>query len=130
MNIRGLAPTTAIDNNKGAVERIAETSMQLKPDVTSDRDANGQQFYQKQQKRKEPMTEEAFESAMKALREKDFVKEMNWVIVALEEGGLKYALVQDQAGKLIRKISEFDLWEVFDGAQTEPQRGNLLNKAA
>ena len=107
----------------------AKVDRQIKTDNTQDRDANGQQLYQRERK-KEKMTEEQFEKAVSLLREKHFIKDMHWVVLAAEENGLKYAWVQDQSGQTIRKISEFDLWEVFEDAKSEETKGQLLKKTA
>lgn len=107
----------------------AKADRPIKTDNTSDRDGNGQQFYQKDRK-KEKMTDEQFHKAVALLREKNFVKEMRWTVLASEENGLKYAWVQDNEGHTIRKISEFDLWEVFEDSKTEETKGQLLKKTA
>jgi hypothetical protein len=126
MNIKNLignsAPITPATS-------VAKVDRQIKTDNASDRDANGQQFYQKENK-KEKMTQEQFDKAIAKLREKNFVKDMNWVVMAVTEAGLKYALIQDPAGQSIRKIIEFDLWEVFDELKTEETKGQLLKKTA
>jgi hypothetical protein len=126
MNIKNLIGNSApiAPTNSGA-----KVDRQIKTDNTADRDANGQQFYQKQNK-KEKMTQEQFEKAIAKLREKNFVKEMNWVVLAVSEAGLKYALVQDPSGQSIRKIIEFDLWEIFDDFKSEETKGQLLKKTA
>jgi hypothetical protein len=125
MNIKNLignsAPITPATS-------VAKVDRPIKTDNTADRDANGQQFYQKE-KKKQKMTEEQFDKAIAKLREKQFVKDMNWVVIAINEGDIKFALVQDQSGQTIRKIIEFDLWEAFDEA-TEDAKGQLLKKTA
>ena len=107
----------------------AKVDRAIKTDVTQDRDANGQQYYQ-EHKKKEKMTDEQFEKAVALLREKHFVKDMNWIVLACEEESIKYAWVQDSEGKTIRKISEFDLWEVFGETKTTETKGQLLKKTA
>jgi hypothetical protein len=101
----------------------------IKTDITQDRDANGQQFYQKE-RRREKMTDEQFEKAIAILREKNFIKEMNWVVLATFENDIKVAWVQDSSGQTIRKIAEYDLWEVFDDVKSEETKGQLLKKTA
>ena len=126
MNIKNLLGITAPANpatGTGKVERP------IKMDNTQDRDANGQQLYQRE-KRKEKMTDEQFEKAVAVLREKDFVKEMNWVVLAAVENDVKIAWVQDSAGNTIRKIQEWDLWELFEDHKSDETKGYLLNKTA
>lgn len=125
MNIKNLignsAPITP-------AKSVAKVDRQIKTDNTADRDANGQQFYQKE-KKKERMTKEQFEKAIALLREKHFIKDMNWSVMPVNEGDIKYASVQDSSGNLIRKIIEYDLWEIFDEV-AEETKGQLLKKTA
>jgi hypothetical protein len=126
MNIKNLL------GNSTPVSPVSSASKVEKPiklDNTQDRDANGQQFYQKE-RRREKMTDEQFEKALAILREKNFIKEMNWVVVALIESDIKVAWVQDSSGQTIRKIAEYDLWEVFDDVKSEETKGQLLKKTA
>lgn len=126
MNIKNLlgnsAPVTPVSSANKADKPI-------KLDTTQDRDANGQYFYQKD-RRREKMTDEQFEKALAILREKNFIKEMNWVVVATTESDIKVAWVQDSSGQTIRKITEYDLWEVFDDVKSEETKGQLLKKTA
>src|SRR6476620_5835847 len=126
VNIKNLIGNT---NQVSAPAPVGKTDRAIKTDNTQDRDANGQQFYQKERK-KEQMTEEQFEKAVAILREKHFIKDMNWVVLTMEENGVKYACVQDSGGNSIRKIVEFDLWEVFDDVKSEETKGQLLKKTA
>lgn len=126
MNIRNLlgnltpvAPATS----------VAKAERPIKTDSSHDRDPQGQQYSQ-QEKQKEKMTQEQFDKAIALLREKHFVKDMNWVVSALTENDVKYAHVQDRDGQTIRKIVEFDLWEIFSDAKSEETKGQLLKKTA
>ncbi|MGZ3724911.1 MAG: hypothetical protein ACXWQQ_03895 [Pseudobdellovibrio sp.] len=127
MNIKSLignlAPITTAPTAAAKVDR------QIKTDNTADRDANGQQFYGKERK-KEKMTDEQFEKAVELLREKHFIKDMHWIVLASEENGIKFAVVQDPQGQTIRRIPEYDLWEVFDDVRSEETKGQLLKKTA
>lgn len=126
MNIKNLLGNTVPTS---PVSGASKADKPIKLDITQDRDANGQQFYQKERK-KEKMTEEQFEKAVAILREKHFIKDMNWSVLAVSENDLKIAWVQDSAGKTIRKITEFDLWEVFEDVKSEETKGQLLKKTA
>lgn len=126
MNIKNLlgnsAPITPASS-------VAKAERPIKMDSSHDRDPGGQQYSQ-QEKKKEKMTQEQFDKAVALLREKHFIKDMNWVVLAIEDNDVKYACVQDSEGKIIRKIIEFDLWEVFDDVKSEESRGQLLKKTA
>lgn len=129
MNVKNLAGT-AIINTLPSTQQAPETKA-IKSENTHDRDANGQQQYQKQQKKKEKMTREQAEIAVANLNAKHFMLDMKWVATLLDDNGFFYAEVKDQEQNLIRKISEFDLWEVFETSSNEPtQKGNLLKRTA
>lgn len=131
MNIRGLTQIPSVtETTVNTADKVTASTSLIKSEMAHDRDANGQQFYQRQQKKKERMTQKTFDKAIAALKEKSFVKDMNWMIETCEENGIKYALVQDTSGKVIRRIMEGDLWDVFDVTEQDRGRGNLINKAA
>ena len=126
MNIKNLL---GLNTASTPVTRSATADRPIKSEASHERDANGQEFYSKQQK-KEKMSAEQFKKALELLRLKPFMKEMNWVVVSHLEDGLQFAWVQDQSGKTIRKIAEYDLWEIFDTTAQIPNKGQLLKKTA
>ena len=126
MNIKNLL---GLNSSLTPIAKTSSATRPIKSEASQERDANGQEFYSKQQK-KERMTEEQFQKAQAILKAKSFMKDMNWIVRAHEENGLKYAWVQDQSGNSIRKIAEFDLWEIFDPSQQIPHKGQLLKKTA
>ena len=126
MNVKSLL---GINSQVTPISKSAPVDRPIKSEASNERDANGQELFSKQQK-KEKMTAEQFQKALVLLQAKPFMKEMNWVAVAFEENGIKYAWVQDQDGKTIRKIAEFDLWDVFDPAPPVSSKGHLLRKTA
>jgi len=122
-NLLGNATPIASASNAAKVERP------IKMDSSHDRDPGGQQYSQ-QEKKKEKMTQQQFDKAITVLREKHFIKDMNWVVLAAKENDIKYAWVQDRNGTSIRKIIEYDLWEIFDDVKSEETKGQLLKKSA
>ncbi len=102
----------------------------IKSDSTHDRDANGQQLYQENKKKKEKMSTEQFDRAVTLLKDKNFVKEMNWSVVVITEEDIKYACVQASDGSLIRRISEFDLWDIFENQKPDETKGQLIKRTA
>lgn len=126
MNIRNLLGNTA---TIATTTSVAKVERSIKTDASHDRDPGGQQYSQ-QKKKKEKMTLEQFDKAIAILREKSFIKDMNWVVLAVIENDVKYACVQNSSGETIRKIIEFDLWEVFDNEGPEKTKGQLLKKTA
>jgi len=112
-----------------SVTATAKVDRPIQTDNTNDRDANGQELYEKQQN-KEKMSDEQFEKALALLREKNFIKDMNWVVVAVYENNFKFALVQDLNGQTIRKIVEYELWDIFEESEKEQTKGRLLKRTA
>lgn len=126
MNIRnmlGNAATVSPATSAAKVERP------IKADSSHDRDPQSQQYSQ-QEKQKEKMTAEQFEKAIAILRKKDFIKDMSWLVFAHVENNVKYAWVKDSYGETIRKIIEYDLWEIFNDSSVEETKGQLLKKTA
>lgn len=126
MNIKSLLGNST---PVSSVTQTAKTERPIKMDSSHDRDPGGQQ-YSRQEQKKEKMTQEQFDKALFLLRQKNFIKDMNWSVSAINENGIKYALVQDQNGNMIRKIVEYELWEIFEDAKPEETKGQLLRKTA
>ena len=111
------------------LKSVSKADRQIKSEASQDSDANGQQLYEKQ-KKKNKMSDEQFAKALELLKEKSFIKDMHWVVSSFIENEIKYAWIQDQSGNTIRKIIEYELWEVFDQSAQEPTKGQLLKKTA
>ncbi len=126
MNVKSLL---GINSPISPITKSASVDRPIKSEASNERDANGQEFYSKQHK-KQKMTVDQFQKALSLLSAKPFMTEMSWIATAFEENGIKYAWVQDLEGKTIRKIAEFDLWEVFDPALPVSTKGQLLKKTA
>lgn len=110
---------------------LRQVDRSIKSENTEERDANGQQFYDKQKKRRTRMTTEQFQRAIFILNEKPWMLEMSWKAYELIEPELAYAEVRDAAGTIIRRISEYDLWELFEEVRPgEEKKGQLLKKTA
>lgn len=131
MNIKSLLGLNTIQQG-APTSQVAQAQVEkaIKSESATDRDANGQYF--SQQRKKKKMTQEQVELALKKLQEKSFMTEMNWQAELSIEGEYFYLLVKDQTDQLIKKISEYDLWELIDtsSSMAEPKKGNLLNKSA
>jgi len=124
MNIKGLI-SNIIPNTEPRVDRTERT---IKSDSSHDRDANGQQAFDDQQRKKhEPMTEEQLEKAMDHLRNLPATKEHKWTVSLESETQSRFVLVKDNLGNLIRRIPEEDLWTL---PTDNTSRGQLLKRAA
>lgn len=115
--LNGITPTSGVNRA-------------IKSESTHDRDANGQALFQEQKKKKK-MTREQAVNAITILNAKHFMLDMKWTALLVDDNGFYYAEVVDQDQKQIRKISEFDLWELLEPqTTTETQKGNLLKRTA
>lgn len=130
MNVKNLAGS-AIINTLPTTKGVSAADKTIKSESTHDRDANGQAMYQKN-KKKEKMTREQALAAIANLNAKNFMTDMKWMACLVEDNGFFYAEVKDQNENVIRKLAEFDLWDVFETSsnETTSQKGNLLKRTA
>ena len=130
MNIKNLAGN-AIINSLPATKEASASEKAIKSESTHDRDANGQAQYQKQHKKKEKMSREQATIALATLNAKPFMNDMKWVAKLIDDNGFYYAEVKDHEQNTIRKIAEFDLWELIESSSIEnSSKGNLLRRTA
>lgn len=112
---------------KTAVDRT------IKAGNTTDRDANGQTTYDQnqQQQQRPPMTPEELQKAMRHLREFPAVKEHNLAVELVEQEGKRFILLKEPDGKILRRISEAELWTLPIMSHTDPKpKGQLLRRTA
>lgn len=124
MNIKGLVgniPTLPVR----PVDKLDRT---IKSDSAHDRDANGQQLFDDQKKKHEPMSEEQIEKCLEHLRNLPAVKEHNWIIELSFIEDRRFVLVKDTSGTVIRKFPESDLWTL--PTDLDDPKGQLLRKTA
>lgn len=129
MNIKGLVNSNLISGGLKSTKDINQTERPIKADNTEDRDANGQEFYSKN-KKKQRMTLEQFKKALAILNQKSFMLEMKWIAHEVCENDFYFADVKSADGTVIRRMSEFDLWEMFEDQTAETNKGQLLKKTA
>jgi len=111
----------------------AANAKAIKSEITHDRDGNGQEAYQRQQKKKQKMTKEDAEKAIGRINAKQFMSDMSWKAKLIDEDGFFYAIVEDSQQNIIRKIGEFDLWDALDASylqDSDTSKGNLLKRTA
>lgn len=107
-------------------------SRAIRSENTTDRDANGQsQYEQNKGQQKETMTDEEFQHAIKKLHELPAVLEHQLTIDITVVNGRKFAILMEPDGKVIRRISEAELWTLPDVTESDPHtKGQLLRKSA
>ncbi|MBX3041662.1 MAG: hypothetical protein KF789_13230 [Bdellovibrionaceae bacterium] len=126
MNIKGLLGPQVMPQ----IRPTEKVDTAIHSDKTQDRDANGQQMYERnQQEKKPPMSDEQFQKALAHLAALPAVLEHKWrVMAAVEEDGSRAVLIKDNLGTLIRKIPEAELWSLPLDEPTS--KGHLLKKSA
>ena len=129
MNIKGLINPNLISNGVKPSDGIQKNERVIKSDNTNERDANGQEFYSKN-KKKQRMTKEQFDRALALLNQKNFMVEMKWRAYEVIENDFFYAEVKSEDGTVIRRMSEFDMWEMFEDKSVDETKGQLLKKSA
>ncbi len=132
MNVKNLLGLGIPVTERATTQSLRQVDRSIKSEDTQERDANGQQFYDQQKKKNTTkMSREQFLRALAILNEKAFMKEMTWTAVELLDGEHYYADVKDAQLNTIRKINEFDLWELFEDVRPgEEKKGQLLKKIA
>ncbi len=129
MNIKGLVNPNLISNGVKSSDGVQKNERVIKSDNTNERDANGQEFYSKN-KKKQRMTKEQFDRALALLNQKPFMLEMKWRAFEMNDNGFFYAEVKSEDGTVIRRMSEFDMWELFEEKSVDETKGQLLKKMA
>lgn len=111
---------------KSPVDRMIKSE-----NATADRDANGQQQHGDGQQQREPMTDEQFQKSLEQLKNLPAVKDLSLQIeVQHTEGQHRIVILKQQDGKLIRKITEAELWTLPTVQDGEKPKGQILNKSA
>lgn len=129
MNIKGLLNPITITTGVKSTEAVQKKERAIKSDNAEERDANGQEFYSKN-KKKQRMTIEQFRRALALLNQKPFMTEMKWVAQEVIENEFYFAEVKSEDGTVIRRMSEFDMWELFEDHTVDENKGQLLKKSA
>lgn len=124
MNIKSVLNPNSINT----VKNLEKVDRSLQTDMTHDRDPNSQGGFDQNQKNNEPLTEEEIKNALDHLKDLPFVKEHGWQIEMLTEGLVRFVLVKDKAGQLIRRFPESDLRSL--PVDLDDKKGQLLKKTA
>jgi hypothetical protein len=129
VNIKGLINPNLISNGIKPSDGVQKKERAIKSDNAEQRDANGQELYFKN-KKKQRMTKEQFDRALAILNQKPFMLEMKWRAFEIIENEFFYAEVKSEDGTVIRRMSEFDMWELFEEKSVDETKGQLLKKSA
>ncbi len=121
MNIKNVisTPILPIDSTK-RIEGGVRTQK------STDRDANGQQQGQEQEK-KEHLNQQEFDDALQALESHPGLKANNLTVQVNNLDGVRVILVLDPEGNTVRRLSEGQLW--LATRDKDRQTGRILDKA-
>lgn len=99
----------------------------LKTDSTTDREPNGQMAGGQDQKH-EPMTDEQFEQAVEHLKSLQSVQDLGASVEVQKSGPQRFVVLKDGAGKVIRRITEQELWSLR--STKDGEKGQLISRSA
>ena len=122
MNIKGLNPILTNLDPRPRVEGKENVRLQN----SSDRDADGRR-QEPEPEHKRHLTDVEFEVAIQTLKEHQGIVAhgLNVRVEVLEDARVIY--IEDQAGKVVRRLSEADLWLVT--RDKNRPTGQILDKA-
>ena len=104
------------------VKKITRT----RAEASSDRDADGKREDAPKRSPRRNLSEEELLAAIKHLKELKGVKDNNLNVRLVRENGIPVALIEDQKGKIVRRLPETEM-SLLD--TSEKSKGNLLDKS-
>lgn len=122
MNIRGLTPQIAPIDSRLRAEAKDKVRLENSPE----RDANGRQQADDGEKKRH-LSDEEFNQALKALTDNPHIASSELSIRVEVQADGRVVLIEDRTGKVVRRLSEADLWLVT--REAERPTGKILDKA-
>lgn len=121
MNIKNVSISSVLPlDPKNRVEGNTRTK------GSADRDADGKRE-QPEAELKRHLTQQEFDDCLKALEEFPGLKANNLAIKVETEGDHRVILIVDRTGKIVRRLSEGQLWSAT--RDRDKQTGRILDKA-
>lgn len=121
MNIKGVV------GNLIPVEFIKRSERNEKTQPSQDRDPQHQGGGQEPEQHR--FTDEELKEALDYLRENPGIKANNLQLRVERNDSRVTVFVEDYTGKVIRRISDTELWAMVKAKSLQSERGALLNKA-
>lgn len=113
------------------VRSTAPTDKPIKSESATDRDANGQQQYSQDREEKHgPMSDKQYADAIDHLKSMPGVVEHGFIIEPEIVEGRRFVLVKEPSGKVIKRITESELWTLPEFSEGEKPKGQILRKTA
>jgi len=103
----------------------------IKSDSTdADRDAHGKMpSGGEQRQEREPMSDEQMQKCLEHLRSLPGVKDHHFSVELVKEKDKRFVLIKEPGGKVVRRISEAELW-TLQVVASEEKKGQILRKTA
>ncbi len=112
-----------------SIESVKETDpirhVRSNKESSADRDPNGQQQDKPPEKRQ--LTDAEFLEALDKLKDLPGIKSHNLIVRHELRGHSRFVFIESPDGKLVRRLSELDLWALLEGQ--EQTTGHLYHKA-
>ena len=122
MNVKSLTPSLAALDPKYRTE--GKDNVRLKD--SGDRDADGRR-QQPEPENKRHLNQEEFDEAFAELKQNSAVVAHNLQLRVETQGDHRVVYIEDLQGKVVRRLSEADLWTVT--RQNNRPTGKILDKA-
>lgn len=123
MNIKSIGPQIIVPVEQ---KNRAETTDGVKFQESTERDANGRR-QESEEEAKRNLSDEELQEALKKLKELPGVKTHNLQVRLAEEEGVKVVFLEDPQGKIIRRLSEAQLWAAVQ--HMDKATGQIFDKA-
>ena len=114
MNIRSVSNPAQLL----AKDKIEANKKDIRSDQAEERDADGRQPYGEGRPRR-PLTEEELEKVVDKIKAHEGIQKHNLEVLLIQEGNQNIVKIQDQEGKVIKRIVEAALFDYLYEGQDE-----------
>lgn len=121
MNIKNVSISSVIP-----IDPKQRVDGNVRTQSSADRDANGRRE-QKEEEQKRNLTQQEFDDALKVLTAHPGLKANDLIIKVEVEDSVRVILIVDPEGKVVRRLSESQLWSAT--RDKDRQTGRILDKA-
>lgn len=121
MNIKSVTPNPIL-----SIDPQQRVDTNVKAQGSTDRDGNGRRE-QPEEEQKRHLNQQEFDEALAALRELPGLKANNLALKVEENEGVRTVLILAPDGKIVRRLSESQLWAAT--RDKDRQTGRILDRA-
>lgn len=127
MNVKGFNVNNMIPFDGRA--KSADKKEKIRSEASRDRDADGRRHGGDEQKQESPPTPEQIENAVSYLENHPGVKDNQLKIKKVERDGKILLLIEDQLGKVVRRIPQTQIHFLSQSKDDDSSKGRLYDKA-